>query len=491
MPDRRRPMHQRKSPAPAREWPQIAAWPLLLPHVGQPRRPSPPPDSSLATAASPVGHRPRVHGDCGRHGGPARAAEGRHHPGERQDPTVDSGFSIAEAVACANGRVHGRRVRTTTSVSSQDRSTRMIDLAGRHVVPGLIGQHLHSAGGGPGVDLSRRAIDRRGDLRAVLRAYRAGRARRDRGVEQRLARGAAARNSGCRSRDDLDQVAPATPGRAGSRRSRIHRQFRGARAVEDRRAARREPRAAASPAIRMAGSTASWWTRPRAWSRCRRRRARDARRADRRSPRRIPEAACRRADDGPAPGHLDRRLSAAAGDAAPRRPDHARACAAAPDGDARGASCARSTSRASRWTRATNGCGSAASSSAVDGGFEGGLMRDLYEQPFDEGGTFEACRPSIPRRSSKSVRDAQPPRLARGDARGRRCRDRSRARRVRSGEPRPLDRRAALDDRACVHRPPRSSAADEDARRRHLGAEPPVSGRPEPGEVLGLASAPR
>ena len=29
---------------------------------------------------------------------------------------------------------------------------------------------------------------------------------------------------------------------------------------------------------------------------------------------------------------------------------------------------------------------------AVDGGFEGGLMRDLYEKPWDEGGTFKGLQ---------------------------------------------------------------------------------------------------
>lgn len=68
--------------------------------------------------------------------------------------TVDARFSIAQAVAIAGGRF--------TAVGTSDRvralagpSTRVIDLRGRTVIPGLADGHLHDAGGGPGVDLSR------------------------------------------------------------------------------------------------------------------------------------------------------------------------------------------------------------------------------------------------------------------------------------------------------------------------------------------------
>jgi predicted amidohydrolase YtcJ len=68
--------------------------------------------------------------------------------------TVDPTFSYAEAVAIRAGRF--------VAVGSNDAvrklagaGTRLIDLGGRTVVPGLADNHLHSAGGGPGVDLSR------------------------------------------------------------------------------------------------------------------------------------------------------------------------------------------------------------------------------------------------------------------------------------------------------------------------------------------------
>jgi predicted amidohydrolase YtcJ len=68
--------------------------------------------------------------------------------------TVDARFSTAEAVA-----VTGERI-TAVGASGDLRrlagpDTRVIDLGGRTLIPGLMDNHLHSAGGGPGVDLSR------------------------------------------------------------------------------------------------------------------------------------------------------------------------------------------------------------------------------------------------------------------------------------------------------------------------------------------------
>jgi predicted amidohydrolase YtcJ len=68
--------------------------------------------------------------------------------------TVDGKFSIAQAVA-----IRGERF---VAVGANDpvkalagANTRHIDLRGRTVIPGLIDGHLHNAGGGPGVDLSK------------------------------------------------------------------------------------------------------------------------------------------------------------------------------------------------------------------------------------------------------------------------------------------------------------------------------------------------
>ncbi|HJZ71278.1 MAG TPA: amidohydrolase [Vicinamibacterales bacterium] len=68
--------------------------------------------------------------------------------------TVDSRFSIAQAVAIRGGRF------TAVGSDAEIRKhagpgTQTIDLHGETVIPGLADDHLHDAGGGPGVDLSR------------------------------------------------------------------------------------------------------------------------------------------------------------------------------------------------------------------------------------------------------------------------------------------------------------------------------------------------
>jgi predicted amidohydrolase YtcJ len=81
--------------------------------------------------------------------------------------TVDAAFSYAEAVAIRGGRFIA--VGSTDAVNKYGgSSTRRIDLRGRTAVPGLSDNHLHSAGGGPGLDLSRaRSI---GDVLAAISA---------------------------------------------------------------------------------------------------------------------------------------------------------------------------------------------------------------------------------------------------------------------------------------------------------------------------------
>jgi predicted amidohydrolase YtcJ len=81
--------------------------------------------------------------------------------------TVDRAFSIAEAVAIADARF------TAVGTNAASRklagpATTVIDLRGRTMIPGLADDHLHDAGGGPGVDLSRaRSIP---DVLAAIRA---------------------------------------------------------------------------------------------------------------------------------------------------------------------------------------------------------------------------------------------------------------------------------------------------------------------------------
>ncbi len=68
--------------------------------------------------------------------------------------TVDAAFSLAQAVAVRDGRFIA--VGSTAQVGKlAGPRTRVLDLGGRTVIPGLADNHLHGAGGGPGVDLSR------------------------------------------------------------------------------------------------------------------------------------------------------------------------------------------------------------------------------------------------------------------------------------------------------------------------------------------------
>jgi predicted amidohydrolase YtcJ len=122
--------------------------------------------------------------------------------------TVDASFSIAEAVAISGGRFVA--VGKSSDIARMaGPSTRVVDLAGRTVVPGLMDNHLHTAGGGPGVDLSR--------ARAVADVLNAVAAR----VATTEAGGIVLSNSDWHEaqlkeqrlplRDDLDKVAPSHP----------------------------------------------------------------------------------------------------------------------------------------------------------------------------------------------------------------------------------------------------------------------------------------
>ena len=65
--------------------------------------------------------------------------------------TVDSNFSLARSIAIRGDRIVavGEDVRSLAGPS-----TKQIDLGGRTVIPGLMDGHLHNAGGGPGVALA-------------------------------------------------------------------------------------------------------------------------------------------------------------------------------------------------------------------------------------------------------------------------------------------------------------------------------------------------
>ncbi|MDQ6618855.1 MAG: amidohydrolase [Pseudomonadota bacterium] len=67
--------------------------------------------------------------------------------------TVDKDFSIRQAIAIARDRIVA--IGSDSDVAPRiGTSTRVVDLGGRTVIPGLIDAHLHSAGGGPGLDLA-------------------------------------------------------------------------------------------------------------------------------------------------------------------------------------------------------------------------------------------------------------------------------------------------------------------------------------------------
>ncbi len=73
--------------------------------------------------------------------------------------TVDERFTTAEAFAVRGSRFVA--VGTNNGVRAYiGPSTRVIDAGGRAIAPGFADGHLHNAGGGPGVDLSRvRTLD--------------------------------------------------------------------------------------------------------------------------------------------------------------------------------------------------------------------------------------------------------------------------------------------------------------------------------------------
>jgi len=122
--------------------------------------------------------------------------------------TVDRAFSTAQAVAIAGGKF--------TAVGTNDDirrlatgSTRVLDAGGKTIIPGLADDHLHGAGGGDGVDLSRTRT-----LADVLTAIGAA-VKRARPGEVVVTNAdwheAQLREQRLPYRRDLDAVAPSTP----------------------------------------------------------------------------------------------------------------------------------------------------------------------------------------------------------------------------------------------------------------------------------------
>jgi predicted amidohydrolase YtcJ len=122
--------------------------------------------------------------------------------------TVDGAFSIAEAVAIAGDRIVA--VGTTAEVrATAGPAARQIDLRGRALIPGLMDNHLHGAGGGPGVDLSRaRSLD---DVYAAIRARAQTTLPGEAIVSNSDWHEAQLKEQRLPLRDDLDRVAPNHP----------------------------------------------------------------------------------------------------------------------------------------------------------------------------------------------------------------------------------------------------------------------------------------
>ena len=122
--------------------------------------------------------------------------------------TVDAAFSIAQAIAVSGGRFTA--VGTNAAIGKlAGPSTTTIDLAGRTVIPGLADGHLHDAGGGPGVDLSRTRsiVEVLGAIAARVKASRPG----DVIITNGDWHEAQLRERRLPYRKDLDTVAPGNP----------------------------------------------------------------------------------------------------------------------------------------------------------------------------------------------------------------------------------------------------------------------------------------
>lgn len=122
--------------------------------------------------------------------------------------TADPAFSIAEAVAISGARIMA--VGTTAQMRAvAGPSTRVVDLGGRTVMPGLMDNHLHGAGGGPGVDLSRaRSL---GEVMAAIAARVKASRPGDVIVSNSDWHEAQLKEQRLPLRDDLDRIAPANP----------------------------------------------------------------------------------------------------------------------------------------------------------------------------------------------------------------------------------------------------------------------------------------
>ncbi len=122
--------------------------------------------------------------------------------------TVDPKFSTAEAVAITDGKFAAAG--TTAQIRKLSApSTRILDAGGKTIVPGLQDNHLHNAGGGPGVDLfnARTLDDLLGRIGARAKEAKPG----DVVITNPDWHEAQLKDQRLPYRKDLDQVSPKVP----------------------------------------------------------------------------------------------------------------------------------------------------------------------------------------------------------------------------------------------------------------------------------------
>ena len=122
--------------------------------------------------------------------------------------TVDADFTIAEALAVRDSRIQA--VGPETDIRELIGSdTQVVDITGKTVVPGLADNHLHRAGGGDGVDLSRvRSMD---ELLDAIRDRAEGSGPGELVVTNSDWHEGQLREQRLPLRRDLDQAAPGNP----------------------------------------------------------------------------------------------------------------------------------------------------------------------------------------------------------------------------------------------------------------------------------------
>jgi predicted amidohydrolase YtcJ len=313
--------------------------------------------------------------------------------------TVDRGFSVHEAVA-----IIGDRIMTVGNADQMQTlagpATRMIDLKGNTVIPGLMDNHLHGAGGGSGVDLSRaRSL---ADVNAALQARVATARPGDIIVSNSDWHEAQLQEQRLPLRDDLDRLAPQhpivlvrggheyivnsaaltrwgiteqTPEPAGGRITKYADGRLNGELVDTAKALVRLPPAAPrTPQQQLEDRVADY------------KKLNEAGLTGIRHPG-ISIADYRMLQEMQKRGQLTVRINALL------RP----AVGAAGIDPLLVASGIRQ-SEGDEWLRIGG------IKLAVDGGFEGGLMRDLYEKPWDEGGTFRGLQTLDTERYTNAVR---------------------------------------------------------------------------------------